>query len=45
MDFEAMDKRIKALEIVFNDGQGANFIYDKLCGLIADEVSLLQDSA
>ena len=27
------------MEIVFNGGQGENFIFDKLMGSIADEVS------
>ena len=32
------DKRLKALEVVFNGGQGDNFIYDALMSKLADEV-------
>ena len=38
IDYDALEKRIQALEIVFNDGRGKNFVYDSLMGTIADEV-------
>ena len=44
IDYDALEERIKALEIVFYDGKGQNFVYDKLMGTIADEVSRVTNS-
>ena len=44
IDYDALEERIKALEIVFYDGKGQNFVYDKLMGTIADEVSRMTNS-
>lgn len=45
IDYDTLEKRIKALEVIFNAGEGYNFIYDKLVGKIADEVSVLKTMA
>ena len=39
IDYDTLEKRIKALEVIFNAGEGYNWIYDKLIAKIADEVS------
>ena len=44
IDYDALEERIKALEIVFYDGKGQNYVYDKLMGTIADEVSRVTKS-
>ena len=40
-DHDSVEARVKALEVVFNGGQGQNYIYDKLLAKIADEVSTI----
>ena len=39
LDHDGLEARVKALEIVFNNGQGKNYIYDNLISLVAEEVS------
>jgi len=40
VDFDSLEKRVKALEVVFNNGHGQNYIYDSLMGTLAEEVSV-----
>ena len=39
IDYDELAARVKSLEIVFNAGQGKNFIYDKLMNKLGKEVS------
>ena len=39
IDVDVLAKKLSALEIVFNDGRGQNFIHEDLISKIADEVS------
>lgn len=39
IDLDLMNERLSALEIVFKNGKGDNWIFETLCNKIADEVS------
>ena len=39
-DVDKIEMRLKSLEVVFNGGQGQNFIYDACLSKFAEEVSL-----
>lgn len=39
IDYNELAARVQSLEIVFNAGQGKNFIYDQLMNKLAKEVS------
>ena len=38
-DVDVISERLAALEIIFKDGKGDNWIFETLCNKLADEVS------